>query len=94
MAIVQYYVAYSKETIPDEVSEGRRYELEADNNYSADDDDFESCLYDCAYDWLDNHDGWENNWPLLFMLWIGDLYIGMFEVECEYVPDFSSSQVG
>lgn len=95
MAIVEYCTAYSKDENPDSVKASNRYKLDKNHNYDATDDDidFELCIEECADDYFDNHDGWESKWPCLFMLWIDNQYLGMFEVELEHQPTFSANKV-
>lgn len=93
MAIVQFYIAVSKDEDPSEITNNLRYELPDDHNLSAD-DDLDSCIELCAECYHADCDGWEDQWPLLFMLWIDDQYLGMFEVEREFDPIFSANKVG
>lgn len=92
MAIVQFYIARSKDEKPSEITNNLRYELPDDHNFSAD-DDLDSCIEACADYYHDNWDGWEDKWPLLFMLWIDDQYLGTFEIEREFDPVFSANKV-
>ncbi|MBI6529027.1 hypothetical protein JEP40_07860 [Proteus vulgaris] len=93
MAIVQFYIAGGRGKDPSEITNNLRYELLDDHNFSADDDDFEFCIEECAEYYHDDCDGWEDKWPLLFMLWIDDQYLGTFEVEREFDPVFSANKV-
>ncbi|HCH7937383.1 MULTISPECIES: hypothetical protein [Providencia] len=92
MAIVEFYIADSKDENPSEITNNLRYELPDDHNFSAD-DDHECCIEECAEYYHHDCDGWENQWPLLFMLWIDDKYLGMFEIDYEYNPAFSAKKV-
>ncbi len=93
MAIVQFYITGSKGEDPSGISEDNLYELPDDHNFSADDDDFEFCIEACAEYYHADCDGCEARWPLLFMLWIDDQYLGTFEVEREFDPVFSVNKV-
>ncbi|HEK3213401.1 TPA: hypothetical protein SMV50_001069 [Proteus mirabilis] len=92
MAIVQFYIAGGKGEDPSGISEDNLYELPDDHNFSTD-DDLDSCIEECAEYYHANCDGLEYQWPLLFMLWIDDQYLGTFEVEREFDPVFSASKV-
>ncbi|MBQ0207862.1 hypothetical protein J7S50_01480 [Providencia rettgeri] len=92
MAIIQFYIADRKDEDPSEITNNLRYELPDDHNFSAD-DDHECCIEECAEYYHHDCDGWENQWPLLFMLWIDDKYLGMFEIDYEYNPAFSAKKV-
>lgn len=92
MAIVQFYTTRSKDETPSQITNNLRYELPDDHNFSAD-DDLESCIEACAEYYHADCDGCEDQWPLLFMLWIDDQYLGTFEVEREFDPVFSASKV-
>lgn len=92
MAIIQFCIADSKDEDPSGISEDNLYELPDDHNFSAD-DDLDSCIEACAEYYHSDCDGWEDRWPLLFMLWIDDQYLGMFEVEREFDPTFSANKV-
>lgn len=92
MAIVQFYIAGRKDENPSEITNNLRYELPDDHNFSAD-DDLDSCIEACAEYYHDNCDGWEDQWPLLFMLWIEDQYLGTFEIERDFEPVFSANKV-
>lgn len=92
MAIVQFYIAGRKDENPSEITNNLRYELPDDHNFSAD-DDLDSCIETCAEYYHDNCDGWEDQWPLLFMLWIEDQYLGTFEIERDFEPVFSANKV-
>ncbi|MDM3563168.1 hypothetical protein O9361_05990 [Proteus vulgaris] len=92
MAIVQFYTTRRKDENPSEITNNLRYELPDDHNFSAD-DDLDSCIEVCAEYYHADCDGWEDQWPLLFMLWIDDQYLGTFEVEREYDPVFSANKV-
>ena len=54
--------------------------------------------YDCyiieeaAEDYFNNHDGWENNWPIRIELFIESESIGIYSVELESTPIFSASK--
>lgn len=92
MSIVQFYIADSKDENTSEITNNLRYELPDDHNFSAD-DDLDSCIETCAEYYHDNCDGWEDQWPLLFMLWIEDQYLGTFEIERDFEPVFSANKV-
>lgn len=92
MTIVQFYIADNKDEDPLEITNNLRYELPDDHNFSAD-DDHECCIEECAEYYHHDCDGWESQWPLLFMLWIDDKYLGMFEIEREFEPVFSAKKV-
>ncbi|MEQ5622489.1 hypothetical protein AB7Y04_00850 [Providencia rettgeri] len=92
MAIIQFYIADSKDEDPSEITNNLRYELPGDHNFSAD-DDLDSCIEECAEYYHHDCDGWESRFPCLFMLWIDDEYLGIFEVEREFEPVFSAKKV-
>ncbi|EMI5436568.1 TPA: hypothetical protein SMV41_000466 [Proteus mirabilis] len=92
MAIVQFYTTRSKDENPSEITNNLRYELPDDHNFSAD-DDLDSCIEACAEYYHADCEGCEDRWPLLFMLWIDDQYLGTFEVEREFDPVFSANKV-
>ncbi|EPO8032184.1 TPA: hypothetical protein ACKRKK_002455 [Proteus mirabilis] len=93
MAIVQFYIAGGRGEDPSQITNNLRYEIPDDHNFSSDDDDFKFCIEACAEYYHDDCDGCEDRWPLLFMLWIDDQYLGTFEVEREYDPVFSANKV-
>ncbi|GLX62269.1 hypothetical protein ABN125_09585 [Proteus terrae] len=92
MAIVQFYTTRSKDETPSQITNNLRYELPDDHNFSAD-DDLESCIEACAEYYHADCDGWESRFPCLFMLWIDDEYLGIFEVKREFEPTFSAQKV-
>ncbi|MEX6205826.1 hypothetical protein AB6G04_03305 [Proteus mirabilis] len=92
MAIVQFYTTRRKDENPSKITNNLRYELPDDHNFSAD-DDLDSCIEVCAEYYHADCDGWEDQWPLLFMLWIDDQYLGTFEVERDFDPVFSANKV-
>ncbi|WP_275348914.1 hypothetical protein [Proteus mirabilis] len=92
MAVVQFYIAGGRGEDPSGISEDNLYELPSDHNFSAD-DDLDSCIGACAEYYHADCDGCEDQWPLLFMLWIDDEYLGTFEVEREFDPVFSANKV-
>lgn len=55
--------------------------------------ELETLADDAAEDLFDNHDGWESHWPLKLELFIDGESVGVFEVELEHVPHFSSTLV-
>ncbi len=92
MAVVQFYTTRSKDENPSEITNNLRYELPDDHNFSAD-DNLDSCIEACAEYYHADCDGCEDQWPLLFMLWIDDQYLGTFKVEREYELMFSANKV-
>lgn len=92
MAIVQFYIADSKDEASSEITNNLRYQLPDDHDFNAG-DDLESCIEACAEYYHSDCDGWEDKFPLLFMLWIDDQYLGTFEVEREFDPVFSAKKV-
>lgn len=58
-----------------------------------DDSELEALAEEAAEDLFDNHDGWESHWPLKLELFIDGESAGVFEVELEHVPHFSSTKV-
>ncbi|MGM0935919.1 MAG: hypothetical protein ACQEWL_04785 [Pseudomonadota bacterium] len=95
MAIIQYFRALKKgdDHLYRTINKKHRYELSDDHNFNIDDDDFEFLAETCAEDFYDNHDGWEVEWPCLFMIWIDDTYLGMFEAELDHTPVFTTKNV-
>lgn len=66
-----------------------KYELETSWNenhidYMAD---------EAAEDFHSNHDGWESFWPLNFEIFIEDVSQGIYKVERENSPTFSSTAI-
>ena len=54
-----------------------------------------SIARDCAQDYHDGHDGWEDTWPLEFALYDskeGGTELGRFIVDRESVPHFTVSR--
>ena len=41
-----------------------------------------------AEDYWDNHDGWEDSWPVTFDIYDDEHYLGKYEVEMESEPVF------
>ena len=57
-------------------------------------DDLDYIATDIAEYYHDNCDGWENSWPLTFIIWdMEDKELGRFLVERESQPVFSASQI-
>jgi hypothetical protein len=49
---------------------------------------------DAAEDYHNRHDGWEDSWPLTFVILDEELNeLGRFSVEREAVPQFSASRI-
>ena len=55
---------------------------------STDDWEYEQMVQDAAEDYWENHDGWEDHWPLN----IDGKSVGLFEVVMEMEPTFSASK--
>ena len=87
-----YYCAYDDES-------GNRYRLTLDASYATydltDEDDQADIAVECAADWHSNHDGWEANWPRVFVLYAGkeSPALARLEVDRESVPSFSATHV-
>ena len=56
-------------------------------------DDVEDIAAEAAEDYFRNHDGWECDWPLTFVIFDGGEVIGKCEVELEHNPSFSASRL-
>ena len=51
--------------------------------------DFETEVKYLAEDYFDNHDGWEDSWPMVFRVWSEEgEHLGDFDVEMETIPEF------
>ncbi|OWO78681.1 hypothetical protein B5C26_23605 [Photorhabdus luminescens] len=48
---------------------------------------------ECAEDYFDNHDGWDDIWPLDIYIWIDNESVGKFTVNIEMEPAFSAKKV-
>lgn len=59
---------------------------------STDDWEYEQMAQDAAEDYWENHDGWEDHWPLNIELFVDCKSIGVFEVVMEMEPTFSASK--
>lgn len=46
-----------------------------------------------AWDFHNNHDGWECTWPVIFHVWRNSGDLGVFEVERATVPEFTVRKV-
>ena len=46
---------------------------------------------DCAVDYHKNHDGWDDVWPLDFVVEIAGVWIE-FEIEREHTPTFTAGE--
>jgi hypothetical protein len=66
-----------------------KYEL--DTNWANDNIDY--MADDAAKDFHSNHDGWESSWPLDFEIFIEDVSQGVYRVERENSPTFSSTKI-
>ncbi|HED2741838.1 TPA: hypothetical protein R4Z60_006304 [Klebsiella michiganensis] len=49
-------------------------------------------VQDAAEDYWENHDGWEDHWPLNIELFVDGKSVGLFEVVMEMEPTFSASK--
>lgn len=59
---------------------------------STDDWEYEQMVQDAAEDYWENHDGWEDHWPLNIELFVDGKSVGLFEVVMEMEPTFSASK--
>lgn len=58
------------------------------------DDDLKYVAEEAAEDYFHEHDGWECNWPLEFLILdITGKELGLFEVDMEAKPDFHAAKV-
>lgn len=85
MSIIQYAVGgagikFAHHLDPQDVDE------------STDDWEYELMVQDAAEDYWDNHDGWEDCWPLNIELFVDGSSVGAFEVVMEIEPTFSASK--
>ena len=47
-----------------------------------------------AEDYYYNHDGWEDDWPVLFRIWDEEgLWVGDYEVSLDFEPTFNATEV-
>lgn len=92
MADVQFYVTKNKDENSLIITDDMLYTLPEGHNFTSE-DDVEPCIEDCAKYYHNDCDGWEDEFPLNFMLWIDKEYIGMFNVDREFEPVFSASEV-
>ena len=47
-----------------------------------------------AKDYYDNHDGWEDDWPITFRTWDEEgVWLGDYMVELDYDPTFNATEV-
>ena len=47
-----------------------------------------------AKDYYDNHDGWEDDWPISFRVWDEEgVWVGDYEVSLDYEPTFNATEV-
>ena len=95
MAIVQYYTHADlvDEAEYSQIDDDDKYTLsEPEIEYSHDDTGFDlrTCAQECAGDYHNHHDGWEDGWPIYFILWIDGVCKGKFFVEREYEPAFTA----
>lgn len=96
MVIVKYYTHADlvDEAEYSQIDDDDKYTLsEPEIKYSPDDTGFDlrTCVQECASDYHDNHDGWECEWPVYFILWIDGECKGKFCVEREYEPAFTAT---
>lgn len=54
--------------------------------------EYEQMVQDAAEDYWENHDGWEDYWPLNIELFVDGKSVGLFEVVMEMEPTFSASK--
>ncbi|WP_099143351.1 hypothetical protein [Xenorhabdus kozodoii] len=47
---------------------------------------------ECAYDYYNNHDGYEDNWPIEITVFNNGESIGTFSIELEFDPVFSATR--
>lgn len=95
MATVQYYTHADlvDESEYSQIDDDDKYTLsEPEIEYSSDDTGFDlrTCVQECESDYHDHHDGWEDEWPIYFILWIDGVCKGKFFVEREYEPTFNA----
>jgi hypothetical protein len=58
-----------------------------------DPEDLEYIAEECADDYHSNHDGWEDSWPVTFLLWDNQgRELGTFEVYRDTEPVFRAHQ--
>ena len=75
-------------------NENQKYKLEESYFSSFVDNDLPFIASECAKNFWDNHDGWEGSWPMMFELYDNEMKsLGKFDVEQEYDPTFSASEV-
>lgn len=82
-----FYNAYGDEN-------GYRHEVRLLPDYDLSDDSWnDSIAEQCAEDWHDNKDGFEGQWPRVFVLFAGKTgpSFARFEVDRETVPQFNAT---
>lgn len=62
-----------------------KYELTLQDSFRG---DSELIVHCCAEDYHDNHDGWEDTWPIKIRAFEDGHELGVFNVEREYSPEF------
>lgn len=73
-----------------------RHKVVLDADYDLEDGTWnDSIAEQCADDWHSNHDGWEAQWPRVFVLYADKEgpELARFEVERETVPHFMAMPV-
>lgn len=83
-------IQYAVHEINDLDSETDRYELQIntfDQKWAY------LAAQECANNYHNCHDGWENDWPLIIRLFVDNEIIGDFIVEMEHIPSFSAKKL-
>lgn len=70
------------------------FEFESEQELHEDRSDREFLAQLVAEDYHDEHDGWEDSWPVTLTIWLTDRTpIGKFVVDREYEPVFYVSRI-
>lgn len=70
------------------------FEFESEQECHEDRSDREFLAQLAAEDYHDEHDGWEDSWPVTLTIWLTDRTpIGKFKVDREYEPVFCARAV-
>lgn len=93
MAIVQYYTHADlvDESEYSQIDDGDKFTLSGDTSEYIHDELVNFCVQECASEYHDHHDGWEDEWPIYFILWINGACKGKFRVELEHEPVFTAT---
>jgi hypothetical protein len=80
--ILEYWIKKYGQT------EGDAYKINWERMSIDDELDERFAAQECADDFHSNHDGWESPWPLTFHVKAEGKFLGVFEIERDYLPVF------